>query len=208
MLGFAQAIAEDRDLALFRQYCMCREKGLRKEGFKHLAEFMQVAEQWPLEKRFAFVDSLCHFQDRHDFVHGLVPQNMYDRLVEPTLQAWIAAHPEDPAGYRWLGGEENWRKAIMVDANEQIARLRLIRKLIYNAYFATHHFPDGYIGNPREDMMGLEEAEGLYLGLTVANQDILKSIAEYRELIQSYLDYRAAGSRESFAQWVKKNGKP
>ncbi len=208
MLEFAQAIAHDRDLALFGQYCMCREKGLRKEGFRHLGEFMQIAAPWPLAKRFAFVDSLYHFLERHEFVHSLIPQIMYDRLVEPTLQEWIAAYPEDPAGYRWLGGVENWRKAVIADANEQIARLKLIRRLIYQAYFSTHHLPDGYIGYPSEDMMGLDEAEGLYRGLTEADPKLLRSIGDYRELIQSYMDYKAAGSGEGFAPWAEKNGRP
>jgi len=165
LLNFAEKIQNIPDLELYAKYCLLREKGLRKKAFQDLNNFITFALSWSLEKRFYFVDSLLHVLNESEGVYDLIPQPLDSRIVQPTLSEWIKANPDDPSGYRWIGGEDNWRKALVLDNSEQISRVRLINHLIYHSYFSTHHLPEGYIGNPSEDLIGLNEAQDLLAGL-------------------------------------------
>lgn len=204
LLSFAQEIESNSELADYAKYCVLREKGLRKEAFSNLNRFIGSAVTWPLSKRYAFVDLLFTVQHGNSNIYDLMPQPLLKRLVEPTLQQWVQANPEDPSGYRWLGDEENWRIALSLDENDQISLVRLVERLIYNSYFSTHHLPDGYIGNPSEDMMELNEA----LGLLPKIQDqslkdkLARELGDYKELVENYLQYSKSRFVGSFERWA------
>lgn len=207
LLSFAEEIQDDLDLDSYAKYCIKREKGLRKQAFQDLNNFISSALGWPLEKRFQFVDLLLHVLNENNDIYDLIPQPLDSRIVQPTLLEWIKVNPDDPASYRWLGKEDNWRKALMLDRSEQISRIRLIKHLIYCSYFSTHHLPEGYIGNPSEDLMGLNEAKGLLTELSdqVLQNKLLNEINHYRALVKSYYDYEQSKSKTSFEKWANDN---
>jgi hypothetical protein len=207
LLNFAEKIQNEPDLDLYAKYCFLREKGLRKQAFQNLNNFISSALSWSLEKRFQFVDSLHHVLNENEEIYDLIPQPLDNRIVQPTLLEWIKVNPDDPSGYRWLGEENNWRKALLLNSSEQISRIRLIKRLIYCSYFSTHHLPEGYIGNPSEDLMGLNEAQGLLSGMLDQTQknEFIQEINHYRDLVQSYYDYERSKESVSFETWAIAN---
>lgn len=207
LLNFAEKIQDDPDLYLYAKYCFLREKGLRKQAFQDLNNFISSALNWPLEKRFHFVDSLLHLLNENEDIYDLIPQPLDSRIVQPTLLEWVKVNPNDPSGYRWLGEEDNWRKALLLDNTEQISRIRLIKRLIYCSYFSTHHLPEGYIGNTSEDLMGLNEAQGLLTGLSdqTLQSEFCNEINHYQDLVQSYYDYERSKESVRFETWAKAN---
>ncbi len=207
LLNFAEKIQDDPDLDLYAKYCSLREKGLRKQAFQNLNNFISSALNWSLEKRFHFVDSLLNVLNENEDIYDLIPQPLDSRIVQPTLLGWVKVNPDDPSGYRWLGEEDNWRKALLLDNTEQISRIRLIKRLIYCSYFSTHHLPEGYIGNTSEDLMGLNEAQGLLTGLLdqTLQSEFCNEINHYRDLVQSYYDYERSKESVRFETWAKAN---
>ena len=195
---------DDSDLDLYAQYCVLREKGLRKQAFKQLNAFIEIAKDWGLNQRYEFVERLYLIQDNNRNRYDLIPHPLYSVIVEPTVVAWVKENPSDPSGYRWLGGRENWRKAILLNKEEQIARVRLIEQIIYYAYFSTHHLPEGFIGSPSEELLGLNEANILLDGL---ENDKLKikfsdEIKDCMELIQAYREYEKSTYVGTFEAWA------
>lgn len=205
LLDIANAVEGNANLFLYAEYCRLRERGLRRDAFLVLNEFIELANTWDLEMRYRFVDDLYHLCEQNPEVYDLMPHPINRNLLEPTLQDWVKENPNDPSVYRWLSGVENWRKSIALDETEQISRVRLVKHLIYNAYFSTHHLPEGYIGNPAEDLMGLNEASALVTNVeNTALVEIFRTeIKDYRELIHSYQEYRKSSYVGSFEAWTE-----
>ncbi len=199
--------AKNPDTVLYAKYCEYREQGTRKMAFEELDRFIESARTWHLEKRFRFVDWLNSVIYHNPDFYDLIPYPLNKQIFEPTLKEWISVNPDDPVGYRWLGGTDNLRKAVRLSDSEQIARLKLIKSLFYRVDYSVHHLPEAYIGDPGEDLMVLHEISELIPSVEdvqVARASLAKH-GDYLELVQSYLDYFEAGSSTSFEDWAEIN---
>jgi hypothetical protein len=209
LLGFANQIADEPELSDYANYCNLREKGLRKEAFISLNKFIESTRKWSLQQRYKFVDLIFQVEFENTGVYDLVPHPLNKFLFEPTLAEWVQVNPDDPSVYRWLGGENNWRKALLLDENDQVSLFRLVKRLIYNSYFSTHHLPEGYIGNPSEDMMELYEAQGLMH--KIKDPDVqtafLVELDNYKELVGNYLEFQKSNYVGNFGSWAILLGK-
>ena len=191
----------------YANYCNYKEKGLRKQAFNYLNEFIDVAVKWDLEERYYFVEILMNILNSNPNIHGLIPQPLDVKLVQPTLHEWVKENETDPSGYRWLGGQENWRKAITFDPEDKVSEKRLIKRLIYNVYFSTHHMPAGYIGDAKRDMEEITEVEVLISNLDSDEEKIayLNELKVYKAWVRCYLKYLESGFTGYFRDWHKLN---
>lgn len=141
----------------YAAYCFAREQGLRRAAFRHLAAFLTQAEQWTLDQRIAFVSFLFPFFETVDSAdYGPFPQPLSERLVKPTLHEWCALAPADGRPFRWFGRYYRDRvyllRALELDPADDTARETLLGWWLYSLYYAVHHLPDGYIGNPADEL--------------------------------------------------------
>ena len=205
LLEVASSLEDETELHLYAQYCRLRENGLRKQALSQLKEFIEIAELWNINQRYEFVDRLYWIKENNSEIYDLIPHPLHVAIVEPTIAEWIEENPTDPSGYRWLGGIEGWRKAISLDSAEQISRVRLIKIIIYNSHYATHHLPECFIGKPAEELMGLNEAIVLLDGLTNQEQkaEFREKIKDCRELISAYQDYQNSTYVGTFESWAE-----
>lgn len=201
----------------FAYYCFNREKGLRKEAFKYLDNFLKSIDSWVFQDKIEFIDFLFSYIDtveKSDY--KLLPQPLSDELVRPTLEKWCETERLNGLPFRWYGqynrSEKHIFKALKLNSSDDKARQILINWWAYDMYFAIHHLPEGYIGEePREDLM-------LYIKIVeqidLISDPILKvnltkwldDIKEDREIIINYVEWLDSGHLD-FDTWGQQNKK-
>lgn len=213
--GLADVCASARvqpELAAYADYLQSRERGLRKEAFSHLRSFIATAEQWPFGRRREFVDWLLSVQCSRPAVRDLVPQPLQVALIQATLDEWVRLEPGNPVPYRWRGTLDDLRTAIRLDPAEQIARERLLRRLVAGVEYSVHELPHGYgyIGSPTEDLALLDETRQAAEGLADVEMRTRYTgkIADLDRIVRSYINYRSTDAKCSYVEWTQRDGRP
>jgi hypothetical protein len=180
-------------LGKYRDYCTFREKGMRKEAFHSLKGFLNETAKWTFEERKDFVDWILWIHNSLPHIPDLLPNQMLLSLIEPTLAEWMIAEPENGCPYRWSGGIENLRKAISLDRNDDIAKLKFGKIILNDSNYSVHELPEGYLGNPREDLEDVSEAIG-YVRDAIMGPE--------RDAILGGLE----SNREKIENWIRESG--
>ncbi|OAI56438.1 hypothetical protein AYO49_04295 [Verrucomicrobiaceae bacterium SCGC AG-212-N21] len=185
----AEARPEWADYAAF---CLELEKGLRDQAFATLERFIKQMEQASFSDRRCFVSWLLGEKQFCDSAHLLTPHPLRKRIIEPTLKEWTSVEPKSAEPLCWLGGYENFRHALKLDATSEFARYGLIKCILDDVKFATHELPSGYLGDPNGDLMLLTEAEQALSGTSYPDEwrSARADIAKQRKKVTDYLQSR------------------
>jgi hypothetical protein len=219
-------IAKDQNIALltvgnsalknsewtnYANYCFDREKGLRKEAFRHLDIFLKSTENWTIEKKIEFVKFLFpFFETVEDADYGPFPQPLSDKLVKPTLIEWCQTEKVDGNPFRWYGtyyrSEEHLFKALEINRADDLARETIINWWSYNIYYSVHHLPESYIGEPFDDIKLGEKIKEQILKLTKLElkEYWTTELEEDLELVRNYIDWKTSG-HPNFEKWGQEN---
>lgn len=197
----------------YTNYCFDREKGLRKEAFKHLDKFLNSTELWNLEMKIDFVKFLFFFiENVQEADYGPFPEPLSIKLIKPTLKKWCETEKNDGNPFRWFGkyygGEEYLFKALEINPADDLSRQILLKKWIYNISFSVHHLPEGYIGEPLEDIKLGEKSKEQILKLTTPElkEHWTKELEEDLELVRNYIDW-IVSRHPNFEKWGQENNK-
>jgi len=170
------------------EYLPLRERGLRKDAFRHLGRFITAARNWSFARRCDLVNRLMHIQRERPSVRDMIPTPLLRELIVPTLDEWTAHEPANPVPWRWRGGTDDLRHAVALDPNEWIARAELASRLLGEVGYAVHELPHGYIGSPFEDTKKLDEVESLLAGLPATEAITFgRPLTALREKVRSYM---------------------
>lgn len=221
-------IAKDQNIALltvgnaaltnpnwteYANYCFAREKGLRKEAFKFLDNFLRAAEKWADDQKNGFVKFLFpYFETVEEADYGPFPQPLSERLVKPTLERWCEKENKDERPFRWYGtyyrSEEHLIKALELNPKDDIARQRLLTWWTYNIYYSIHHLPEGYIGDPQEDLELAEKVKYHIDQLTNPNLRAkwTKELEQDLELVKNYVEWKQS-EHPDLERWGEENNK-
>jgi hypothetical protein len=183
----ADAARQCPEWAEYANFCREYESGLREQAFVTLERFVSALERAPFSERRRFVSWLMHTTDGTSGRHMTVPHPLQLRVVEPTLVEWTAVDPKCSEPHRWLGGYEHLKSALEIDPRDELAIQKLIVLILGSV--GTQELPDRYVGEPRLDLVALEEAEELLHGLSSDNErrQLAEAIQEERSLIRRYL---------------------
>lgn len=210
-----EAIAAQADglphLQAFARYCRLKASGLRKPAHVALDEFLAEAATLDFAVRKQLVEWLLDSQRRAPKVHQLIPQPLARRLIEPVLAEWLRDHPHDAAGHRWWGILHNdraaLRAAVVLDANEVLARIHLLRNLIDCVAFATHHLPEGGLVYETAFVnQCLGEATQLLAQLPAGEERHAHAmaLAQQQMLVDDFLDWSRQPEGIGFEQWCER----
>ena len=192
LLTVVEELSAELDYAAYVRYLRDRERGLRKQSFRHLDRFIEHVLSLPFERRCGIVDRL-KLIDRERVATDLIPFPLRDRLIEPTLSEWKVRESNNATPRRWSYDLHDLRQAVRLDANEHIARRTLVADLLRDVSHATHEIAAGfgYIGDPAQDLPKLNEAERLLEDMQDPEQRAALSrwIAEPRPIVQEWLDH-------------------
>lgn len=204
--------------ASYARYCRLREQGLRKQALHEAAAFAEVMEGAPYEERLRFVRWLLDWEDaaRKESrpysgpTQLLRPGSVQKRLLAPTLQEWGEREPAEAEPLFRLG---EYRRALERDPDHGGSRLALATQLLGFASYNTHELPAwGYIGEPDEGLMALEEAKLLLAGLPPSNDQVRMGlrIDIEKAVTQSWIDYMAhfrETGEQGFEAWAEARGR-
>lgn len=213
LIILAKSAANNPAWVDYANYCLNREKGLRKEAFISLNIFLKNTETWTVEQKKDFVNFLfLVFETVKDADYGGFPQPLSEKLIKPTLLEWCKIEQKNNNPFRWYGkyfrSEEHLFKALKLEPTDNLARTTLISWWSYNLYYSVHHLPDYYIGDPKQDILLSEKIKYHITQLT--SQDLkdiwTKEIEEELELIKNYIDWKKSG-HPNFNKWGEENNK-
>ena len=186
---------------------------MRKAAFQHLAAFLAQAITWDLDKRIEFVSFLFLFCETvEDADYGPLPHPLSERLVKPTLLDWCAREQRDARPFRWYGRSYRDRtfllRALELNPADDVARETLLGWWLYSLYYSVHHLPDGYIGNPTDDLALGDLVREHISKLTSTERRIYwtQEWEEDLELVRNYVAWRASG-HPNLVQWGTGQGK-
>jgi hypothetical protein len=213
LLTVGKAALTNPDWTEYVNYCFAREKGLRKEAFKCLDNFLRATNNWTNDQKIKFVEFLFpYFETVEEADYGPFPQPLSERLVKPTLEYWCEKQNKDERPFRWYGtyyrSEEHLYKALELNPEDDIARQRLLTRWTYNIYYSIHHLPEGYIGNPLEDLELAVKVKHHIDQLTDANlrSKWTRELEEDLELVRNYVEWKQSGHAD-LEQWGKEKNK-
>jgi hypothetical protein len=96
MKTILQTIIEDEgshDFPLFRQYCVKKEQGLRKDALKVLQTFVEEMNENEFAARRSFVVWLFEKIERFEDGHHLLVYPLITEVIQPVLQEWEKGCP-------------------------------------------------------------------------------------------------------------------
>lgn len=213
LLILANSAKEKAEWTEYANYCFDREKGLRKNAFKHLEIFIKDSKKWALGDRIEFICFIFpYFETVHDADYAGFPQPLNEMLIKPTLEEWCSFESKDNRPFRWYGryyrSEEHLFKALELDPFDDIARNTIISWWSYEIYYSVHHLPDYYIGDPYESIILSDKinAQISLLGNNVLKTTLEKSLEEDLDLVRNYIEWKES-EHPDFDKWGEKNHK-
>ncbi|HYE53414.1 MAG TPA: hypothetical protein VD996_01175 [Chitinophagaceae bacterium] len=213
LLTVGNAALNNPDWTDYANYCFAREKGLRKAAFKHLDNFFQATANWTNDQKIEFIKFLfSFFETVEEADYGPFPQPLSERLVKPALQYWCEHENKDERPFRWYGtyyrSEGHLFKALELNPADDIARQRLLTWWTNNIYYSIHHLPEGYIGDPAEDLQLAEKIQSHIDQLTDPDlrEKWTKELQENLELVRNYIEWKQSGHPD-LEQWGKEKNK-
>lgn len=215
--------------AEYALYCRARERGLRPRALGHLDAFLRAAVRWPFPERREFAGWLARALENPDWErYDLSPHPLVVRLLRPTLLEWTEREPASPLPHRWLGmffsayaytaaaqapdsplpAERHLRRALELDPGEQPARIHLVRLLLERLYFAAHHLPAVYLGDPGEDLALAAEVARLVEGVAEPGlrSHLRGEAAAARRLVEDWIAFQRTGGGD-FDEWCRLHGR-
>lgn len=197
----------------YADYCFAREKGIRKEAFKHLDKFIKATEDWSIEKKKEFIKFLFPiFENLKDADYGPFPQPLSDKLIKPTLIIWCNTEKTDGDPFRWYGkyyrSQEFLLKALEINPSDDLARQTLINWLTDDINHAVHHLPDYYIGDPSEHIKLGDKIKHEIRQLTSEElrEYWTKELDKDLDLVYNYVDWKKSG-HNNFEKWGVENNR-
>lgn len=202
---------------LFKEYCLLKDKGLRKESFKSLNSFINEVKKWNTALLHDFADWLFSIFERSEDIHHVLVYPLEENLLKPLLDKWIVLNPQDIRPYRWYGlflHTENQikylNKALELGGNkEQLVIIRLIDYYLDSLWYSFHHLSeDLYLGSIEEDKDLISKLEHL-VQLVKDEQykiNLQEGITYYTNLLNDWIKFKEDES-EGFVKWCKDKGK-
>jgi hypothetical protein len=214
LLIVADSVKNKLDWIDYMHYCLEREKGLRKEAFKYLNDFIDKAIKWRLEDKIEFLKHVFPlFETIEDASYGPFPQPLSEKLIKPSLIEWCSFETQLSDPFRWYGiyyddTNEHLDKALVINPSDDKARIAYLQKITNNIYYSTHHLPDGYIGDPYEDVKESIKAQE-HIDLLIDKELKLSwqsKLDSEMELVKNYIEWKESGHPD-LIKWGKENKK-
>lgn len=192
-------------------YCILKQKGLRKEALKSLNLFLNDLEEYSFDKLKEFIGEFFGFIEESEQTDEVLIHT-FKEFINKFLYKWIQRENNDPRPYRWIGvftyiHSENCnrvellKKAIEYGGEEeQLAIKRLLEIYLNELEYNVHELPYGYLGDPEDDFKTVEEIN--YLIHKVKNIEIKSRFKEgmeyYKGIIGEWVCYKSAKCKGDF----------
>lgn len=210
--SIGEACAQEFDVALFGQYCILREQGLKKPALVAANAFVQHFSQLEISKQRVLSLRLVELQHDNSHVHQLLPHPVKVALTA-ALQKWCNENPIDPDPHRSLGVLTGniacFEAALRIAPHDQISLVRIVQANLSDADFQTHHLGESqFIGTIADAQTSLLQAEELIPSVSDLTQrtSLYSEVEYYKNLISAWVNYSTGERTESFKDWCHHQG--
>ncbi|MGD7062126.1 hypothetical protein ACQCU3_11525 [Bacillus altitudinis] len=216
-----QTIIEDErshDYPLFRQYCLRKEQGLRKDALKVLQSFVEEMNKNEFVARRSFVAWLFDYIERFEDGHHLLVYPLVHGVIHPVLREWENIDPMDVRPYRWQGlfvhqgeGMPYLLKALeMGGSKEQRVIVQIYETYFSALWYSFHHIhEDLYLSTYEKDherIQGIQDVMKLIEDKKVQT-NVEKLAVYYNQLLSDWKEFQQTETR-GFAKWCADRKKP
>lgn len=214
MLQLAEALGSDERLSSLAEYCRCRERGLRREAFAALEQFLGACSQWKSSDARWICQRALEVHARTPEAHQFLSQPLLTRFILPVLEAWLADEPRSQTALRWLGILRHdaafLTQALALSPEDVFVRRRLAEWHLSDVEHATHHLGENQLlGNIIETRQSLASARAVVDGAPDSTPlaDLAAEISEFESMLDDWESY-CETPEGTFSEWCAKRNRP
>lgn len=215
-----QTIIQDedsKDYPLFRQYCVRKEQGLRKDALKILQSFIEEMKQNDFEVQRVFVAWLFEWIERFEDGHSLLVYPLVNGMIQPVLQEWENVDPLDVRPYRWQGlfvhqgeGLSYLLKALELGGSkEQRVIVQICETYLSALWYSFHHIhEDLYLSTYEKDQERIQGIESVMMLIKDkrTRTNVQKQAVYYDQLLTDWMVFQQTETR-GFMKWCAERKK-
>ncbi|USD84650.1 hypothetical protein M5E02_04375 [Bacillus safensis] len=216
-----QAIIQDEgvnDYPLFRQYCVRKEQGLRKDALKVLQIFIEEMKENDFEVQREFAAWLFEWIERFEDGHQLLVYPLVNGVIQPVFQTWENVDPMDVRPYRWQGlfvhqgeGLPHLLKALELGGSkEQRVIVQICEVYLSALWYSFHHIhEDLYLSTYEKDQERIQGIESVMMLIQDkrTRTNVLKQAVYYGQLLTDWMAFQQTETR-GFMKWCAERKKP
>ena len=200
------------DYKHFGDYCLKKEKGLKKMAIVALNEFVSESKNKPQKAQRIIAEELASLGFYNREVHQLLafPLVVY---LKDVLNKWIVDDSINPIPYKWLGyvfrDISYYEKALQLDPNDEVCIYRIAQACLNEIDFQTHHLSESkFLGDFKNANLELIKSKSLINRLS---SDEMKSTMQskyeyYLNLLESWDKYSKNETNQPFPEWCASRG--
>ena len=197
----------------FANYCLYKEKGLKKKANESIRKYVSNINTWDVEKKRELSQELASLWFWHQGIHQLLSHPLH-QFVFKTLQEWCETEPNNALAHRWFavmgGGLEHFEKALKIDRKDEISISRLAQAHINDVDYQTHHLSESLLIGTEEELEASINEATIYVSMLYTDKlkdALVKEISYYSDLFHAWKEYNTEKTGESFPEWSKSKGK-
>ncbi|MFE5472717.1 hypothetical protein [Bacillus safensis] len=216
-----QAIIQDEgvnDYPLFRQYCVRKEQGLRKDALKVLQAFIEEMKENDFEVQREFAAWLFEWIERFEDGHQLLVYPLVNGVIQPVFQTWENVDPMDVRPYRWQGlfvhqgeGLPHLLKALELGGSkEQRVIVQICEVYLSALWYSFHHIhEDLYLSTYEKDQERIQGIESVMMLIQDkrTRTNVQKQAVYYGELLTDWMAFQQTET-SGFMKWCAERKKP
>ncbi|KAB2331604.1 hypothetical protein F7731_18465 [Cytobacillus depressus] len=213
-------LIQDKNLdsyPFFKEFCLFKEKGLRKDAFRSLNIFIKEARGWQVKRKNEFALWLFKWFEESEDIHYVLVHPLEENVLKPILEDWMIEYPKDPQPFRWYGlflKSEKHLKYLETalrtgGKSEQRALMAIINYYLRSLEFSFHHISeDAYLGDISEDQDLVLKIENLSTEIIDVESEkyVSESVNYYKNLLCDWIAFKSKG-KKGFLKWCADNGK-
>ncbi|QRF34115.1 hypothetical protein [Bacillus safensis] len=216
-----QAIIQDEgvnDYPLFRQYCVRKEQGLRKDALNVLQTFIEEMKENDFEVQRKFTAWLFEWIERFEDGHHLLVYPLVNGVIQPVFQTWENVDPMDVRPYRWQGlfvhqgeGLPHLLKALELGGSkEQRVIVQICETYLSALWYSFHHIhEDLYLSTYEKDQERIQGIERVMMLIQDkrTRTNVQKQAVYYGQLLTDWMAFQQTETRD-FMKWCAERKKP
>lgn len=193
----------------FAEYCLFKEKGLRKKAIESINKFIEELKLKNIYEQREIAVELTKLSYYNSRIHQLLSYPIHQSLQE-IFKRWCSEDKINYIPFCWMGYLSRdityFEKSFELNKNDIITVRALINKRLDSVDFQTHHIGESYFIGEISIALKLLEEVLFYLEYIPQNEEkifFLKEYNYYKKLVELWIEYSKEKSQIQFSEWCE-----
>jgi len=200
------------DFESFSDYCLLKEKGLKKAANAESVKFVGHISKLSLKRRREIVAELAELFCYKASVHSLI-NHPIQMFMKDTLKDWVEGEPNCLAANRFYaffgGGQKALEAALAIDPDDQISLVRLSYWMLDDVDFMVHHLDEGlFLGEEKSARVKLIRVANMIEKVDHKDTQgyLMGEHRSYTSMLKIWEEYKKVSREKPFPEWAAKKG--